>query len=197
MSRFEEYRPRARGGESPEATAHHREQRVKDLVVRPAVLDDLADLVMIQAAREGGDVSDHAARLRDALDANRTTPHGTILVAEIEGKLAGLAKTTYFKPAADAPENVAPAGWYLSGVIVSPEHRRKGIGRSLTRARLDWIAKRDRWVYYFANARNQVSIDLHREFGFEEITRDFTFPGVTFDGGVGILFRVNLSDGER
>ena len=26
MSRFEEYRPRARGGESPEATAHHREQ---------------------------------------------------------------------------------------------------------------------------------------------------------------------------
>jgi len=57
---------------------------------------------------------------------------------------------------------------------------------------LNWIAQRDRYAYYFANAQNRVSIELHEQFGFMELTQDFTYPGVTFEGGIGILFRVEL-----
>ncbi len=42
------------------------------------------------------------------------------------------------------------------------------------------------------NARNTASIELHERFGFEEITRRFSFPGLTFKGGEGILFRLRL-----
>ena len=40
-----------------------------------------------------------------------------------------------------------------------------------------------------------ASIDLHRQLGFVELTRDFTFPGASFEGGVGILFNTEL--GQR
>ena len=45
-----------------------------------------------------------------------------------------------------------------------------------------------------ANARNTASIELHERFGFEEITRRFSFPGLTFKGGEGILFRLRLNE---
>ena len=63
----------------------------------------------------------------------------------------------------------------------------------LTRRRLGWIAGRGATeAYYFANAQNLASIDLHAKLGFVELTRDFHVPGATFAGGVGILFRVQL-----
>jgi hypothetical protein len=63
----------------------------------------------------------------------------------------------------------------------------------LTLARLDWIAGRHDQAFYFTNARNVASIELHREFGFAEVTRDFTFPGASFEGGIGVLFRAALA----
>ena len=74
-----------------------------------------------------------------------------------------------------------------------PEFRRRGIGRNLTQVRLDWIRQRDSRAYYFANIRNQASIDLHRRFSFVEVTRDFIYPSTSFVGGVGALFRVDLN----
>jgi L-amino acid N-acyltransferase YncA len=56
--------------------------------------------------------------------------------------------------------------------------------------RLDWIRRRAAEAWFFANARNTASIALHRELGFEEVSRRFSFPGLTFDGGDGILFRL-------
>jgi len=81
-------------------------------------------------------------------------------------------------------------------VIVVPEYRRRSVGRILTQARLDWIAQRDRWAYYFANAQNRVSIELHQQFGFIELTREFSHPWATFEGGIGILFRAELEYGQ-
>jgi hypothetical protein len=43
-------------------------------------------------------------------------------------------------------------------------------------------------VYYFANSRNEASIAMHAGFGFTEPRRPFEFPGVMFEGGVGVLF---------
>jgi hypothetical protein len=62
----------------------------------------------------------------------------------------------------------------------------------LTPQRLAWIGDRADAAYYFANARNVTSIDLHGKLGFIEVTRDFTFPGASFEDGAGILFRVDL-----
>ncbi len=81
-------------------------------------------------------------------------------------------------------------------MIVDPAHRRRGIAAELTRRRLKWIAERAGEAFYFANARNQVSIDLHARFGFVELTRDFAYPGATFAGGAGILFRADLVMGR-
>jgi ribosomal protein S18 acetylase RimI-like enzyme len=80
-------------------------------------------------------------------------------------------------------------------VVVGPAHRRRGLGRQLTRVRLDWIRERSTQAYYFANERNQVSIALHRALGFVELTRDFHHPQVQFEGGSGILFACDLRRG--
>jgi ribosomal protein S18 acetylase RimI-like enzyme len=101
------------------------------------------------------------------------------------GRLAGLA-------AAD-PGSAPPAGLYLGGVSVSPAHRRRGIGRALTRARLAHAfaeQNADR-VWYFANANNEASIALHREFGFVEVERPMRAAPIAFAGGMGVLFMLS------
>jgi ribosomal protein S18 acetylase RimI-like enzyme len=82
-----------------------------------------------------------------------------------------------------------PSGYYLGGVVVDPAWRRHGIGTTLTGCRVEaaWAAGAE-IVYYFANARNEASIAMHRGFGFEELQRPYEFPGVRFEGGVGVLF---------
>ena len=75
--------------------------------------------------------------------------------------------------------------------------RRAGVGRALTEARLAWIAERAERAYYFTNARNQTSLDLHRKLGFKELTRTFTGPGIAFDGGQGVLDVIELREVSR
>jgi ribosomal protein S18 acetylase RimI-like enzyme len=80
------------------------------------------------------------------------------------------------------------------GLVITPAYRRRGIGAELTRRRLEWIAERAGEAFYFVNAQNRASIALHDEFQFEEVTREFTYPGVTFKGGAGIVYRKTLSN---
>ncbi len=115
-----------------------------------------------------------------------------LVVAEIERAIVGYGRARWFEPAPDAPADTVPRGYYLSGVFVVPDQRERGVGTALTQARLDWIRERATDAWFFANARNTTSIELHRRFGFEEISRRFSFPGLTFDGGEGILFRARL-----
>jgi ribosomal protein S18 acetylase RimI-like enzyme len=86
-----------------------------------------------------------------------------------------------------------PEGWYLGGVVVDPLQRRRGIGARLTRERLAWIAARAGQAYYFVNERNRASIDLHARLGFRELARDIRVTGLTFTGGVGLLFGLDLA----
>ena len=73
-----------------------------------------------------------------------------------------------------------PRGWYLTGVIVGPAFRRRGIGAELTRRRLAWVAERANEAFYFASAMYLSSIDLHTRFGFRQVNPDFAFPGAMF-----------------
>ena len=162
------------------------------LEIRVAEPGDLPHLARLTALRQGGSVETHLAQQEKALREMREKGSSLVLVAGLHERKAGYAKTGWFEPPPGAPPNAAPAGWYLGGVIVDPEFRRRGIGSLLTRSRLDWIAERSSRAYYIASALNQASIDLHDRMGFVEVTRDFHFPGTRFTGGVGILFEILL-----
>lgn len=115
-----------------------------------------------------------------------------LVVAERRGEVIGYARARLFEPEPQAPADTAPRGYYLSGLFVVSHERHAGIGAALTQARLDWISDRAAEAWFFANARNSASIALHERFGFEEATRHFCFPGLTFEGGEGILFRLSF-----
>lgn len=166
--------------------------------VRVATPEDDADL-----GRLVGGTRDHravTARLRDDV----VDPDRLVLVARdrVDGGLLGYGRVGFLRPpditSADrAPTGCAPAGWYLIGLVVDPEQRRRGIGTALTTARMRSVGDRADHVWYFTNARNRVSLELHAGLGFREMTRDFWVPGVTFDGGVGVLGRAILSTAGR
>ncbi|HET9950318.1 MAG TPA: GNAT family N-acetyltransferase [Candidatus Eisenbacteria bacterium] len=181
MSEFAEYAPGARSSEEPPLTG------TDGLRLRPASAVDLPRLAPIAAAREGI-APERALEGFETFLAEADAGRALLLLAELGAEAIGFAKASYFTPPPGSPANVAPEGWYLSGVVVSPRHRRRGVGAALTAARLEWIDARSPRAYYFANARNRVSIDLHEGFGFVEATRDFVHPRATFEGGVGVLF---------
>jgi ribosomal protein S18 acetylase RimI-like enzyme len=175
----------------PELRPHERPPRALDLVIREATPAEVPALAEIEAAREGGEPHVYAQRLEGLL-ASSAAGNALLLVGVLDERAVGLAKVTRFTAPPDSAANVAPAGWYLSGVIVATSQRRRGIGLRLTEARLRSIATRASEAYYFANARNFTSIDLHGTFGFIELTREFSFPGAEFEGGEGILFKAEL-----
>jgi ribosomal protein S18 acetylase RimI-like enzyme len=162
------------------------------LRIRPALAADCAAVAAIEVDRDGFDPLQAAARCRAGLD----RPEVLLLVAEVDGEIAGFGRVSHYSPV-PGDGSTAPAGWYLAGVIVRDAWRRRGIGAALTRERLAWIGPRAPVAYYVANARNLATLDLHRAFGFEEISRDVTMPGVTFEGGAGVLARVDLDRGPR
>lgn len=155
-----------------------------DALVRPARTGDLTACATLSQRRNGGDVDAWFGRLAVDLE----DPEAHLVVAEVDGHIAGHATARWLAFAADLARNVED-GWYLTGLLVDPEHRRGGIGRRLVQARLDWLASRAVSVWYFAAATNPASIALHEPFGFTEVTRDFVVPGISFRGGEGVLCR--------
>lgn len=179
MSKFAEYEP---GAERKSPFTIH-----DGLVIQPPRESDLPALAAIAAEREGEPAADWLAAF-ERIYAESRAGRALILAAAVDNLMAGYGKADYFVPPAGSPANVTPEGWYLTGVVVRPALRRRGVGSQLTRARLSWIAGWSDRAYYFANERNQVSIDLHRALGFEEVTRDFSHPHAQFEGERGILF---------
>jgi GNAT superfamily N-acetyltransferase len=120
----------------------------------------------------------------DSQAGDLTSQLPSLTVAVVDEQIAGYGKLRHFT---DLPG--VPDGYYLGGVVVGPQWRRRGIGTSLSTHRIEaaWTAGADT-VYYFANSRNEASISMHVGFGFRELQRPFALPGVTFADGVGVLF---------
>ena len=159
------------------------------VLARDARVDDVGSCVSLALiASPGSDVSIwRTSLLEDIGSADRL-----LVVGERAGEVIGYGRVLRFVPEPDAPADIAPSGYYLMGLVVHPDHRRRGVAAALTQARLDWISRHANEAWYFANARNAASIALHAPFGFEEVTRSFFYPRVDFDRGEGILFRRRL-----
>jgi ribosomal protein S18 acetylase RimI-like enzyme len=160
--------------------------------VREACAEDVPACARLRAAWSGGDADDFAgSMLRDV-----TSPERLLLVADAGAReVVGYGRASRFSHPPDARPDVAPEGWYLIGLIVDEAWRQRGVGRALTVARLEWLREQAAEVVWcFTGARNAASIALHDALGFREVTRDFSFPGATFEGGVGVLLRLDLRD---
>jgi ribosomal protein S18 acetylase RimI-like enzyme len=175
MGGFAEYRPDAA-------------RQAVDVQVRPAVRADLTTCAELIVTRTGGSVDERLRRLEaDLADADRHT-----VVAEIGGEVVGYGAVIRHQVSPVDPPNTAPDGYYLIGLIISPERRRHGIGELLTRERMCWTSERADEIYTFVNLANGAVRDLHERFGFTEVTRDFTFPNAPLQPGTCVLLRAAL-----
>jgi ribosomal protein S18 acetylase RimI-like enzyme len=151
-----------------------------------ADLDVCAQLIV---SRTGGSADERRVRLQADLD----DPTRYSVVACVDDQVIGYAAVIRHELSPDDPPTTAPTGYYLIGLIVSPDWRRHGIGELLTTERLRWTAERADDVYYFANLANGAILDLHERFGFTEVTRDFIFPRAPLKPGTCVLLRAELS----
>jgi ribosomal protein S18 acetylase RimI-like enzyme len=92
-----------------------------------------------------------------------------MFVAKASGQVIGYGRVAEL--AADQAAPGTPAGCYLSGVLVEPAWRRRGIATALTRARLRWVFARADEAFYVTGADNTASLHLHAALGFQEIER--------------------------
>src|SRR5690606_1120377 len=124
--------------------------------------------------RNGGTHEKNIRKITRELKRLKNQPEDFLLcVAELSGQIVGYARAVSYDPEAEHSARLprSPGGWYLTGVVVNPDFRRRGIGHALTLFRMEWIRQRSDRVYYFVHPRNQASIDLHTRIGFQEIGR--------------------------
>jgi GNAT superfamily N-acetyltransferase len=114
-----------------------------------------------------------------------------IFVAQASGRIVAYGRV--LELAADEAGPGTPAGFYLSGVLVEPAWRGRGIATALTRARLNWAFARTGTVFYVTGADNIASLHLHAAFGFQEIKR---FDSGRSAAGVDVLSQLG-GDGAR
>lgn len=158
--------------------------------VRRAAIDDCEAIAALEAPTFG---RSDPETLRRQCVSQIANPDRLVVVATLGNRIVGFGRVRLNRREPGSPSAELPAGWFLAGVAVSERWRRRGIGRSLTRHRLQWIAERAEGAYYFTDAENTASIALHRSLGFVEISRSVTAPGIEFTGGAGTLFHVDLA----
>ena len=182
MALFEEYKP-GREGARPQ----------KEWTVRLASAEDAWGIASLVYEREGGDLDKRRSDAVGELAAIAGGAEDALWVAEQEGEIIAYARACYKRPTEERPLGDMPEAWILGGMIVSPAHRRLGIGEELVRVRIEWLKERTDVCYYVVSLQNRASIDLHSKLGFEEIKYDIAHPGVSFTGGVGVLYRLRLN----
>ena len=81
--------------------------------------------------------------------------------------------------------------WMVSGLVVDPVARRRGVGRVLLTAVADAVRALGPAadLYSVVNASNHASIGLYLAVGFEKVAPLSAFGAVTFEGGRGVLLR--------
>jgi hypothetical protein len=101
-------------------------------------------------------------------------------VATIDDLVVAYGHTTFYARTSEDEAGASPSGYFLSGLLVSPGHRREGLRTLLTIVRIDELRQVTDIIYYRAEPDNQATIDMHSQLGFREVGtvqrygRDFT-----------------------
>lgn len=135
-------------------------------MVRDAVDGDLDASAQIIAVEAGGPVLEWRQRFAEVL----ADPDRIFLVAVVHGRVVGFGQARRVERPEPVAPGAPPPGWYLSGVTVVAEFRRRGIGAQLTRARLARLrAGGATVVYCVAEPENAATLELHQRVGFVDV----------------------------
>lgn len=145
-----------------------------DLVISALNYGDVSPVARLVHVCSGTERVAMAATFRRQLA--RGDADGPLFKAVLSGTLVGYGRVAHFTPRPESPREVAPAGWYLLGLAVLPQYRRRGIAMALTLKRLAWLRERARTVYYFTEPENVPSQQLHAGLGFRRTREGVFFP---------------------
>jgi ribosomal protein S18 acetylase RimI-like enzyme len=155
--------------------------------IRPATEADVEGILplAVEAARAVG-VDRDASAWRALLTEDVEHPDRLLVVALEGEETVGYARAHLVELPENAPDDHAPAGYYLIGLYVRPDRQRRGIADGLTEARLAWIRERADEAWFFTAESNEGSMAQHRRLGFREVSRQFSFRALN---GGHVLFR--------
>jgi len=168
--------------------------------IRPAVLADADALFSISAERDaepGAEpqppLENILRRIHGELEGMADEKPWHVFVAQVEDAVVAFGRVRRLDHAESGLPTACPEGWYLTGVIVRPAWRRRGLGTLLIRARLNWLRARTAEVHYVSNKTNRVSIAAHAAFGFRPQDAEFAYPRAELAFGEGRLHTLALS----
>ena len=155
--------------------------------VEPLTMADVAPAVGLAVRVLGVKPGDRGQQFA----ADITGERRQMFVAKLSGRVVAYGRVLDLAAGEAGPGT--PAGCYLSGVLVDPAWRGRGIATALTRARLRWAFARTGTVFYVTGADNGASLRLHAAFGFRELGR---FPSERSAAGVDVLSQlIRTADG--
>ena len=137
-------------------------------IVRPIAERDLSEWFRLR--RKLWDATaddDHKAEMLDILEHSDTQ---LVVVADTgDSKLAGFLEAS-IRPFVEDCESDSVG--YLEGWFVDPEHRRKGLGRTLVAAAEEWARNKGcTEMASDAELGNDMSLAAHTKLGYEETSR--------------------------
>ncbi len=144
-----------------------------EFIIRPGAEGDVEACVRLVVALGAGE---EAAWRQTLTRTVRDSQRRVLFVAEARGQVVGYGRVVCIKADTKA-EGAAPAGRYLLGLVVDQAWRRRGIGETLTRARMAWVAERPQRMYYFTGRGNLASQALHERLGFTAMPGTWIPPG--------------------
>jgi aminoglycoside 6'-N-acetyltransferase I len=149
-----------------------------DYEVRPLLVSDLSACAAMASASSGRSITELEAAYAKTL----REPDRGFLVGAFSGaeELLGFARSVFLDASDVASSKPVPVGWYLLGVNIAVPARRRGIAIALTRARVEWLAKRAHEAFYTVLPENHTSVELHRKFLFTYVGSSFAMkPDLT------------------
>lgn len=166
------------------------------VVYRLVFESDANEIAKITFEREGlsknKDFGFYLERTKKELEDIESAIEFNLIVAEYKKEIVGFGRSIYYDLRKTQVPYFSPSGWYLMGLVVKPNFRRRGIGRRITEERMALISENSNEVYFVINSINRVSIELHKKLGFKKIDEGKGFLKIKFDGRKGYLFKKEI-----